>query len=306
MKPTTISIEITNNCNNSCLICPHGHNLIIEKGYMPIDLFKLSLERIDGLKKGTVLELHGIGEPLLHPRINEFIEVAKRHDFFCSICTNAILLNEQMAKKIAESGLDKLVISLETKENYEKLRCTNIYDRVKDNVVRTAETHPGIRIEIYMIAVDDSDLGKFDEFKKQFKGVNMQFSQFRATDWCGTIPLEGLARKKGRFVRKEICPLFANYCSIDYNGNIRHCYLDYNSQKLYGNIAQNEFLDIWQSEKRSQVRRMMQKGEYEKIWPCRDCVFPFVDAEVDVEKVGITDEDLTRPEMQLLSKIKQN
>ena len=305
MIPKTISIEITNNCNNSCLICPHGHNLIVDKGYMPLDMFNSILSQIESFKDNTYLELHGVGEPLLHPRINEFIKSSKKYGFTCSICSNAILLTETTAKKIADSGLDKLVISLETKENYERIRCTNIYDKVKENVIKTVQNHPSIEIEIYMIVIDDSDYDRFEEFKNQFSGNRIVFSQFRATDWCGTIPLEGLATKKGKYVRKEICPLFAKYCSIDYMGNVRHCYLDYNSRYIYGNLNESHFLDIWESKQRIEIMDRMRKGEYDQFEPCCDCVFPFVESLPETCDTDITDEDLNRPEMQLLSKIKQ-
>ncbi|NQT90527.1 MAG: radical SAM protein [Candidatus Omnitrophica bacterium] len=305
MTVRNVSIEITNNCNNQCLICPHGHNLIKNKGYMEEDLFRLIIDKLEHLKKMITLELYGIGEPTLHPQLADFISFCAEKGFFTSLCTNAILLNKKNAKALSNSGLKRIVVSLETKENYERIRCSNIYENIVENVISVTDNLPKIELEIFMISIGNEGKEGFKRFKEQFGDRNILFSEFGASDWCGKIPFEGLAAKKGRFVRKVVCPLFESYCSINYEGLIRHCYLDFNSDHVYGDLRGSNFDSIWNSKKRQAVIEKMKAGYYKELSPCSECVFPFVEKESEASASPVTDDELKRPEMQLLSKIKE-
>ncbi|KPA12081.1 radical SAM protein, partial [Candidatus Magnetomorum sp. HK-1] len=260
MYPKTISIEVTNNCNNQCLICPHGYNLFNKKGYMTKKLYLKILDDIDFLRNKINIELHGIGEPLLHAEIYDFVKIAVKKGFHTTICTNAVLLNKKTAKKIANSGINKIVVSLETKKNYEKIRCINIYDYVLENVMFVADKFSSIDLEIYMISINDKKTEDFDTFKKQFKGKNITFNQFSASNWCGKVPFKGLASKAGKYIKKSVCPLFKHYCSIDYEGLMRHCYVDFNSEYIYGDLNINKFEKIWRSDKRKNIAFKMSSG----------------------------------------------
>jgi radical SAM protein with 4Fe4S-binding SPASM domain len=272
---------------------------------MTKELFVRILERIDHLKKSMTLELHGIGEPLLHPQIYEFTAESVKRGFYPSICTNAILLNKTAAKRLAESGMKKIVVSLETRENYERIRCINIYDVVLENVMMVSSDYPEIELEIYMISVGQTKADEFANFKEQFHGKHIIFSQFCATDWLGRIPFEGLTTKAGDYVRRCVCPLFQQYCSIDYEGLMRHCYLDFNSEYVYGDLKESNFDSVWGCDERVAIQERMARGLFDIIEPCRECVFPYTENEADVLASNTSAEDLDRPEMQLLSKIKQ-
>jgi len=301
----SISIEITNNCNNNCLICPHGHNLITKKGFMTIEIYEKILTQIEILKDNIKLELHGIGESLLHPQLLDMISLSTKKGFTSVLCTNAIILTLDKAKKMFDNGLKRLIFSLETRENYEKIRSHNIYDFVLENIKNIASKIPGIEIEIFWIYLGNETDEDYEKFKNQFENRRIIFNRFRACNWRGKIKFEGLLEKSGEYVRKYECPLFKKYCSIDFLGNIRHCYIDYNSEYILGNLLEQNFEDIWLSKKRKDYIEKMKNGEYANFYPCCECVFPFVEKYEQIsDEIG--SQDLKRPEMQLLSKIKSN
>lgn len=87
-----IYIEITNQCNLSCPFCIQNQRppkFLTEKEWQII------LEKIKPYTK--YLYLHILGEPLLHPKINQFIHVASQ-DFWINITTNGYFI-----KKIKEN-----------------------------------------------------------------------------------------------------------------------------------------------------------------------------------------------------------
>ena len=83
-----IYIEITNNCNLNCSFCIHNQR---KPKYMTLEEFKIILSKIKGHTK--YLYFHVLGEPLIHPCINEFIDEASK-DFYVNITTNGYFIDK--------------------------------------------------------------------------------------------------------------------------------------------------------------------------------------------------------------------
>lgn len=83
-------IEITNICNMNCSFC-HGHSRAPKK--MSRDEFSTILKKLDGVTK--YLYFHLMGEPLTHPDLPEFIEMAANRGFKPMITTNGTLLSRR-------------------------------------------------------------------------------------------------------------------------------------------------------------------------------------------------------------------
>lgn len=99
-----IYVEITNNCNLNCDFCIHNER---PKKFMNIDEFKTILEKLKNHTK--YIYLHVLGEPLLHPNINEFIDEASKH-YYVNITTNGYLI-----KRIKNnSNIRQINISLQS------------------------------------------------------------------------------------------------------------------------------------------------------------------------------------------------
>lgn len=62
----------------------------------------------------TLLYLHNFGEPLLHPRLDEFILYASKNNIECSFYTNGVLFSKDTAKKLYTAGVRKISISNHT------------------------------------------------------------------------------------------------------------------------------------------------------------------------------------------------
>lgn len=82
-----VYVEITNNCNLSCSFCPHNKR---ENKFISIDEFKIILDKLEGYTK--YMYFHVLGEPLLHPNINELIDIASRR-YNINITTNGYLID---------------------------------------------------------------------------------------------------------------------------------------------------------------------------------------------------------------------
>ena len=78
------------------------------------------------------LSLYFQGEPFLNPQMIPMIHYAKQKSMFVASSTNGHFFDDTTAKQTVESGLDKLIISLDgaTPEIYRKYRVDGDFETV--------------------------------------------------------------------------------------------------------------------------------------------------------------------------------
>lgn len=81
------------------------------------------------------------GEPYLHPQFLELVQYAASKKIYTATSTNAHYLSEEMARCMIESGLDRIIISIDgtSQETYEAYRVGGKLDKVIEgarNIVR--------------------------------------------------------------------------------------------------------------------------------------------------------------------------
>ena len=69
------------------------------------------------------------GEPYINPKFLEMVSYASKKKIFTSTSTNAHYLDSETARKTVESGLDKLIISIDgtSQDTYEAYRIGGKY-----------------------------------------------------------------------------------------------------------------------------------------------------------------------------------
>ena len=124
-SPTKVIAEVTTRCNLFCPMCvKHTVDSGISEGDLSFTVFKSltpALPRIDSLV------LSGIGEPLLHPQLDTFIQYAKTHmptDSWVGFQSNGLLLDEERARSLIDAGLDRICLSVDAAlpETYRAVR----------------------------------------------------------------------------------------------------------------------------------------------------------------------------------------
>jgi hypothetical protein len=102
-----IYVEITNVCNLRCDFCPP---VARPPGFLSRERFGLILGKLAG--KARILYFHVKGEPLLHPELGVFIDMAGDAGFEVHITTNGSLLPERIDELRGRSALRRVNISL--------------------------------------------------------------------------------------------------------------------------------------------------------------------------------------------------
>mgnify|MGYP003301250275 CR=1 FL=1 len=109
-----VYVEITNICNMDCSFC-HGHSR------PPRQMTEAEYGRVLSQLAGKTRYLyhHLMGEPLVHPLLPRFVEMASQQGFRPMLTTNGTLL-DRMGDSILLPGLHKVNISLHSFEGEEK------------------------------------------------------------------------------------------------------------------------------------------------------------------------------------------
>lgn len=154
--PYRLQIENGNICNLRCTMCALN---VMErkKGMLTFPKFKDIFDTI----KPVYVNLTGYSEMILNGDIFEMIKYAKKRGVFVKIDSNATLTTDEKARKIVESGLDLISVSVDgaTKETYEKIRVPAKFETVianLKNLVRVRNEMHG-KLQIHMAFVSQVD-----------------------------------------------------------------------------------------------------------------------------------------------------
>ncbi|WP_438946044.1 radical SAM protein, partial [Sediminibacterium sp.] len=121
--PVTISFEPTTSCNLRCPECPSGlREFTRPTGMLQKDFFQQTIDDI--APELLYLIFYFQGEPYLNPNFLEMVQYANKKGIYTATSTNAHYLTDEYARKTVESGLDRLIISIDgtTQDVYQQYR----------------------------------------------------------------------------------------------------------------------------------------------------------------------------------------
>ena len=106
-KFTKINIEITNICNLQCSFCPE---VIRPKNVMSLELFSRVIDEIAPYT--DMVALHLMGDPLVHPKLPEIVEICAKKDIKIFFVTNGLLLKESHFETLLHPTFHQVNFSL--------------------------------------------------------------------------------------------------------------------------------------------------------------------------------------------------
>lgn len=137
IKLTRIYIEPTSACNLSCQTCVR--NTWEEKiGSMNMETFHAIIHNLKDFPNLERVALWGIGEPLMHKQIGSMIKQVKQLNVEAELITNAMLLTPEKAEELVHSGLDRMVVSIDSVSDaqFAEIRTGATLSNVLNNVKR--------------------------------------------------------------------------------------------------------------------------------------------------------------------------
>jgi len=245
--PKYLEIELTNECQSNCPMCPRDK--LPNIGFMSDDTFEKITEEIR--KSGLILSvfISGMGEPFLHPNILKYIKKLK------SLKLQQIVISTN-AEKLTPDIFDKLKLLLTPRDIirinlqavditlYGSLMSGLKFKKVMENIDYIIKNKSNLNIGIISIThnMNREHLPKIREF---FMAKNIFFDAKPAFARCGNLVNENIIKPIEKFIDvMPICSLFENINFVDWQGNIYCCWNDVKRENLIGSIQKDTFYDI--------------------------------------------------------------
>jgi len=277
--PNYINIEITNECNLSCPMCPNSKIPKEKKGFMEIDLFQKIIQEVDSNGTSNLLFVKQ-GEPFLHPRVREIFTILRQTKNRQNILwvSNGTTLNKEHIDALIEFQIDELNLSIDSlsPETYLGIRGVELektianLERLQERKKEKKSDRP--RISVNMVVRKDN----VDEMKSArafFKKHNIQHTvQKYNPSFTGLdVGTDKWTLENGDMAHRYPCThVFVNFV-INYDGSVSLCCADWEGVSKIGDLNRNGIREIWNSDEYKHVRECHLNGQYDRISICKDC-----------------------------------
>jgi radical SAM protein with 4Fe4S-binding SPASM domain len=288
--PVTISIEPTTACNLRCPECPSGlRSFTRETGNLKTDFFTQTIDQL--YKELCYLIFYFQGEPYINPKFLEMVNYAHKKGIYTITSTNGHFLSEAIARATVESGLDRLIISVDgtTQEVYEQYRkegnLENVLQGAK-NMVRVRNEmgakHPHIIFQFLVVKPNEHQIPDIYKLAKEIGVDEVKLKTAQVYDYEHGNELipdqEQYARYQkqadGTYTTKHVlsnhCWKLWHACVITWNGLVVPCCFDKDAIHRLGDLRQRTFREIWQGKDYKNFRAQLMQGR-ETIDICTNC-----------------------------------
>jgi len=177
-------------CNASCPYCLSGRYRMAGGKFIAPDVFERILERLTKLQlmdNSSEVGLYNWGEPFLHPRLGELLEIANRFRISYTFSTNASkvpVIDGSFVK-----GLKMIIFSMPgfSQASYDRIHgfsfskiCTNIQTIVDQS--RSAGYKGAFRVHYHVYQFNLSEIPRAEEFCRQL-GIDLQLHYAILNHW---------------------------------------------------------------------------------------------------------------------------
>jgi len=269
-KPINISIEPTNKCNLECTLCPTKYSdTTMPRGLMQIDTFEKSLSLISD--SVFYIALQNWGEPLLHKKLPDFLEIAHKNNIYWWFSTNASLkINTDTVTRILSAGYGKIIFDIDglTNETYQKYRVKGDLNLVLKNVALFTkikkEINSDVLLEGRMIVnkYNQDEVDNFEDFCLRIGLDKATLHKLQVNN--GNIDLlpDSPEYRYSNYHNKEkfpdVCHRLYSSMAINWDGRVSACCLTYDESSDFAVISKNTetFDSIWNNDMFSSARNV--------------------------------------------------
>ena len=270
MRFKKIYLEISNVCNLNCSFCPKTKR---KPHIMTPDEFRAIAPK---LRTHTeFLYFHLLGEPLCHPELEKFLNIAEEFSFRVIITTNGTLLDKKSELLLSSAALHKINISLHAFEAND----LNIpFDEYLDSCFEFAKAAEGKKIVVLRLW----NRGGLDTLNEN---ITMRLKAFFDGEWVrerhGTRIGEKIYVEKGdKFdwpdatlaegSDKVFCYGLSDQLGILADGTVVPCCLDSDGNIPLGNIFESDIDTILRTKRATDIYDGFCRG-YAAESLCRKC-----------------------------------
>ena len=289
--PVAVSFEPTTSCNLRCPECPSGlRSFTRPTGMLKKDFFTETIDDIHN--KILYLIFYFQGEPYLNPSFLDMVKYASDKGIYTATSTNAHYLTDEAARKTVESGLDRLIISIDgtTQDVYEQYRVGGNLEKVLQgakNIVKWKKElkskTPFVFFQFLVVKPNEHQIESIKKLAKETGVDEVRFKTAQVYDFHNDpnqlIPTINKYSRYNKNADGSYTPKnkLANHCwklwhsnVITWDGLVVPCCFDKDAEHRLGNLKNESFKTIWNNSNYRQFRAELMKGR-KNIDICANC-----------------------------------
>jgi MoaA/NifB/PqqE/SkfB family radical SAM enzyme len=228
------------------------------------ELFKSTIDEL----KDTLLYLtfYFQGEPYLHPNFLELVKYAAEKKIYTATSTNAHYLTDERARQTVESGLDRLIISIDgtTQDTYQSYRVGGKLSKVLEGTARVVAWKKKLKSKtpfiVFQFLVVKPNEHQIEDVKKLAKEYGIDYVAFKTAqiyDYQNGSPLIPENQQYSRYSRNDDgtfsiknkllnhCWKMWHSCVITWDGKVVPCCFDKDAHHQMGDVSVQRFADLW-------------------------------------------------------------
>lgn len=287
--PISISIEPTTSCNLRCPQCPSGlREFTRPTGMLQNDILTKVIDELHTTL--TYITFYFQGEPYLNKHFLDYVRYAADKNIYTATSTNAHYLDEETARKTVESGLDRLIISVDgiDQESYSKYRVGGSLEKVINgtrNLVdwkkKTGSSTPHIIWQFIVFRHNEHQIDDIKRLGKELGVDEVAIKTAQIYDYENGNELIPLNERYSRYTAAGLTYRIKNKllnhcwrmwqgCVITWDGKVVPCCFDKDASYGLGMLASLTFTQIWRGHSYQNFRRLIQKSRKE-VDICANC-----------------------------------
>jgi len=279
--PRRVQIETVFGCPESCVMCavhaPTGRT----PGIMDIDTFNRIIANMKPWRDSIeMLDLVGLGEPLVDPTLTDKIIHAKREGFRnLAFTTNGVLLNDRRRNDILETGIETVIFSIygSNQEIHDSVMITGHFDEIEHNIremitLRDSRRHSTRFILIFIrqeANIDDWDNCVSRWWKHLNPTRRDMMIRYDRHSWGGVHkdfidPWESACPSP--------CPVLSKRMTVLVDGTVPMCCMDaHRCRHRMGDIVRDDIATIYNNERFKDIRKRHEHGLMSSVPLCGTC-----------------------------------
>jgi len=274
--PISISFEPTTSCNLRCPECPSGMRAFTRPtGMLEQAFFNKTIDEIH--RELLYLIFYFQGEPFLNPDFLEMVKYAHSKKIYTATSTNAHYLTDARAKATVESGLDRLIISIDgtSQEVYEQYRIGGKLEKVIEgarNIIKWKKAlnskTPFVFFQFLVVKPNEHQIEEIKKLGAEIGVDQVRFKTAQVYDYENDphqlVPtIDKYSRyKTGKDGKRQVKNGLSNHCwrlwqanVISWDGLVVPCCFDKDAMHQLGNLHTQSFKEVWNNDNYKQFRK---------------------------------------------------
>lgn len=288
--PFSASIEPTTACNLACPECPSGLKAFTRPtGKLEVRVNQKILKQLG--KQMFYINYYFQGEPFLNPDFLQLIRDAKKHNIYTATSTNGHFITQKKAEEVVNSGLDRLIISIDglTQETYEQYRQKGKLSKVLDATKHMVEAKkklksktPHLIFQFLVVAPNEHEVDDIFKLGKEM-GINeVRLKTAQLYDYKNGNPLMPKDEKYARYRKMKdgtykLKYKLGNHCwrmwsstVLTWDGKVLPCCFDKDAKHTIGDITKTPFIEVWKTPRYQSFRKAVFTNR-KAIDICKNC-----------------------------------